>query len=101
MTRRLHNQEERRLFYVAMTRARDSLRIYAREGTGKIDKTPPGYIRELMANRSLAPWFRAIPARGAQATLDIAAAASPLYPDRVADQRYGSRCRCWRVCTSA
>ena len=36
-----HEQEERRLFYVAMTRARDSLRIYAREGTGKTDKTPP------------------------------------------------------------
>ena len=29
----LHNQEERRLFYVAMTRARDSLHIYAKEGT--------------------------------------------------------------------
>jgi DNA helicase II / ATP-dependent DNA helicase PcrA len=77
----LHNQEERRLFYVAMTRARDTLRIYAREGTGKLDKTPAGYIRELMANRTVAPWFRAIPAGGAQATLDMAAAASPLYPD--------------------
>ncbi|HLZ41926.1 MAG TPA: ATP-dependent DNA helicase [Candidatus Sulfotelmatobacter sp.] len=76
----LHGQEERRLFYVAMTRARDSLRIYAKEGTGKNDKTPPGYVRELMANRAVAPWFRAVPARGAQATLDIAAAASPLYP---------------------
>jgi DNA helicase-2/ATP-dependent DNA helicase PcrA len=77
----LHDQEERRLFYVAMTRARDSLRIYAREGTGKIDKTPPGYLRELIANKSVAPWFRALPAGGAQATLDIAAAAS-LYPDQ-------------------
>ncbi len=27
----LHNEEERRLFYVAMTRARDSLRIYSRK----------------------------------------------------------------------
>jgi DNA helicase-2/ATP-dependent DNA helicase PcrA len=76
----LHGQEERRLFYVAMTRARDSLRIYAREGTGKNDKSPPGYIRELMSNRSLAPWFRALPAGGAQATLDMQAAAAPLYP---------------------
>lgn len=76
----LHEQEERRLFYVAMTRARDSLRIYAREGSGKIDKTPPGFLRELIARRDLAPWFRAIPASGAQATLDMAAAASPLYP---------------------
>jgi DNA helicase II / ATP-dependent DNA helicase PcrA len=77
----LHNQEERRLFYVAMTRARDSLRIYAREGTGKNDKTPAGYIRELMGNRAVAPWFRAISAGGAQAILDMAAAASPRYPD--------------------
>lgn len=76
----LHGQEERRLFYVAMTRARDSLHIYAKEGTGKNDKTPPGYVRELMANRAVAPWFRAVPARGAQATLDIAAGTSPLYP---------------------
>ena len=76
----LHKQEERRLFYVAMTRARDSLRIYAREGTGKIDKTPAGYMRELIGNRSIAPWFRSIPARGAQGMLDIAAVASPSYP---------------------
>ncbi len=77
----LHEQEERRLFYVAMTRARDSLRIYAREGTGKIDKTPPGYLRELMKNKSIAPYFRAMQAGGAQSTLDLAAAASLLYPD--------------------
>ena len=77
----LHGEEERRLFYVAMTRARDSLRIYAREGTGKTDKTPPGYLRELINNRSVAPYFRAMPASGAQTTLDLAAAASPLYPN--------------------
>lgn len=77
----LHDQEERRLFYVAMTRARDSLLIYAREGSGKIDKTPPGYLRELINNKDVGLWFRAIPAGGAQATLDIAAEASPLYPE--------------------
>lgn len=77
----LHEQEERRLFYVAMTRARDSLRIYAREGTGKTDKTPPGYLRELINNKSVAPYFRAMQAGGAQAALDLAAAASVLYPD--------------------
>jgi DNA helicase II / ATP-dependent DNA helicase PcrA len=76
----LHGQEERRLFYVAMTRARDSLRIYAKEGTGKVDKSPPGYVRELMTDRTLAAWFRAIPARGAQASLEIQAGVSPLYP---------------------
>ena len=77
----LHGEEERRLFYVAMTRARDSLRIYAREGTGKTDKTPPGYLRELISNRSVAPYFRAMPASGAQTALDLAAAVSPLYPN--------------------
>jgi DNA helicase-2/ATP-dependent DNA helicase PcrA len=75
----LHGQEERRLFYVAMTRARDSLRIYSRQGRGKTNKDPDGYMRELITNRSLAPYFRAIPASGAQATLDMQAAASPLY----------------------
>ena len=84
----LHEQEERRLFYVAMTRARDSLCIYAREGTGKNDKTPPGYLRELIKNKAIAPWFRAIPAGGAQATLDIAAAASPLYPEESQTTRW-------------
>lgn len=84
----LHEQEERRLFYVAMTRARDSLRIYAREGTGKIEKTPPGYLRELMKNKSVSPWFRAMPACGAQATLEMAAAASPLYPQESQTTRW-------------
>jgi ATP-dependent DNA helicase UvrD/PcrA len=78
--RTLHEHEERRLFYVAMTRARDSLRIYAREGTGKIDKTPAGYMRELIKDKSLTPWFRAIPPSGAQAMLDIFAGSSVVYP---------------------
>lgn len=75
----LHDQEERRLFYVAMTRARDSLQIYAREGTGK-NKTPAGYMRELIENRSLTGWLTAIPARGAQASFDIFGEASLAYP---------------------
>ena len=37
----LCKQEERRLFYVAMTRARDSLTIYAKQGTGQRSQ-PPG-----------------------------------------------------------
>lgn len=44
----LHNQEERRLFYVAMTRSRDTLSISGKEGTGKTEKSPPGMIRELV-----------------------------------------------------
>src|SRR5262249_35913257 len=38
--KRLCEQEERRLFYVAMTRARDSLTMYGKFGRGKTDKTP-------------------------------------------------------------
>jgi DNA helicase-2/ATP-dependent DNA helicase PcrA len=76
----LHDQEERRLFYVAMTRARDSLHIYAREGTGKINKTPAGYMRELIENKSLTPWLTVIPARGSQKSLDIFAETSLAYP---------------------
>jgi len=75
----LHDQEERRLFYVAMTRARDSLTIYSRQGIGK-NKTPNGYMRELIGNPTLTPYLRAIPARGSQASLEIVAAASPAYP---------------------
>jgi len=76
----LHNEEERRLFYVAMTRARDSLHIYAKEGTGKINKAPAGYMRELIENKSLIPWLSAVPARGAQASLELFAEASLAYP---------------------
>lgn len=52
----LNEQEERRLFYVAMTRARDSLSIYAKQGKGK-DATPPGFVRELLKDGSLGPWL--------------------------------------------
>jgi DNA helicase II / ATP-dependent DNA helicase PcrA len=54
----LHEQEERRLFYVAMTRARDSLTMYAQQGRGKKDPTPPGYLRELLVNSGIRQWFR-------------------------------------------
>jgi DNA helicase II / ATP-dependent DNA helicase PcrA len=51
-------QEERRLFYVAMTRARDTLTIYGQFGKGQLDKTPPGFLRELLKNRELRPWLK-------------------------------------------
>ena len=44
----VHCQEERRLFYVAVTRAEDRLVLCGRKGTGK-EKTPPGYLRELVS----------------------------------------------------
>jgi DNA helicase II / ATP-dependent DNA helicase PcrA len=55
--KRLHEQEERRLFYVAMTRAKDSLHIYGKQGTGR-DKTPAGIMRELICNSELKRWLR-------------------------------------------
>jgi DNA helicase-2/ATP-dependent DNA helicase PcrA len=75
----LHDQEERRLFYVAMTRARDSLQIYSRQGKGR-NKNPDGYMRELIENRTLVRYLQATTARGAQANLEIFATASAAYP---------------------
>ncbi len=76
----LHKEEERRLFYVAMTRARDSLHIYSKQGKGKLNKNPDGYMRELIEDKSLTRWLTAIPARGTQTSLDIFAEASVAYP---------------------
>lgn len=74
----LHEQEERRLFYVAMTRARDSLTIYAKKGTGKADPTPPGYLRELIKDHALAAHLRQRPARGFQTEIFAATAPQPV-----------------------
>jgi DNA helicase-2/ATP-dependent DNA helicase PcrA len=75
----LHAQEERRLFYVAMTRARDSLHIYGKQGLGK-DKTPAGIMRELMKDSSVRPWLRSREALPSQPELiEIAAGADPAY----------------------
>jgi DNA helicase-2/ATP-dependent DNA helicase PcrA len=49
----VHDQEERRLFYVAITRARDRLKIGSRPGKGKKDPTPPGFLRPLIGDRKL------------------------------------------------
>ena len=57
-SKELHYQEERRLFYVAMTRAQDSLTLYGTPGRGK-DLTPPGALRDLLKNRHLARWVKA------------------------------------------
>ncbi len=50
--RTLHKAEERRLFYVAMTRAQDALTIYAKGGAGQ-DPTPAGFLRDLLKDPSL------------------------------------------------
>jgi DNA helicase-2/ATP-dependent DNA helicase PcrA len=84
----LNEQEERRLFYVAMTRARDSLHIYGKQGIGR-DKTPAGLMRELIGNPGLQPWLRSRPALASQPELiEIAAAADPSHPE-------GSRLPAW------
>ena len=70
----LHGEEERRLFYVAMTRAKDSLTLYAKGGKGK-DTTPPGYLRELLTNKPLSSIIRLRTAHPLQT--QIFAAAEP------------------------
>ncbi len=84
----LHGQEERRLFYVAMTRAKDSLHIYGKQGIWR-DKTPAGLMRELIMNSELQPWLKTRQALPSQPELiEIAAAA-----DEVHSQ--GSRLPAW------
>ncbi len=80
----LHEQEERRLFYVAMTRARDSLVLYGKQGTGK-DKTPPGLARELLKNPALRPWLTQRAAREFQTDLFGHAAPPPAFVSRTAE----------------
>jgi ATP-dependent exoDNAse (exonuclease V) beta subunit len=58
----LHNQEERRLFYVAMTRARDTLSLYAKRARNKkvarpprfTEATPSGFLKDLTCDSSIA-----------------------------------------------
>jgi DNA helicase II / ATP-dependent DNA helicase PcrA len=74
----LNRQEERRLFYVAMTRARDSLTIYAKQGTGKKDPTPNGFLRDLIKDPGLKAVLRQRHALEFQA--DLFAEAAPVLP---------------------
>jgi DNA helicase-2/ATP-dependent DNA helicase PcrA len=73
----LHEEEERRLFYVAMTRARDTLTLYAKQGRGKKDPSPPGYLREFLQDFTIRQWFRQRPARAFQTDMFAAGAAIP------------------------
>jgi DNA helicase-2/ATP-dependent DNA helicase PcrA len=75
----LHSQDERRLFYVAMTRARDTLHIYGKQGSGKKDPTPPGPIRELLLEDSLRTVLLA--RKTMASALNIFAEESPGYPE--------------------
>ena len=46
----IHKQEERRLFYVGMTRARETLTLCARPGRARVPR-PTGFVRDLMDDR--------------------------------------------------
>ncbi|MGH9677474.1 MAG: PD-(D/E)XK nuclease family protein, partial [Candidatus Acidiferrum sp.] len=75
-SKELNQQEERRLFYVAMTRAADRLSLYAKPGTGEKDKTPPGFLRSLMRSSQDKDAWTSRPAR--ELRIDLAAAAEPV-----------------------
>jgi DNA helicase-2/ATP-dependent DNA helicase PcrA len=79
----LHKQEERRLFYVAMTRAMDSLTIYAKSGKGKNDTTPAGFLRDPLKDPTLVPYLHQRLGIGFQT--DIFGAASSSVPTRTAE----------------
>jgi DNA helicase II / ATP-dependent DNA helicase PcrA len=65
----LHEQEERRLFYVAMTRAKDTLAIYANQGLSKKDPKPTKFLREFMANPLYRKFWSSRTAAAVQDTL--------------------------------
>jgi superfamily I DNA/RNA helicase/RecB family exonuclease len=55
----IHREEERRLFYVAITRARDTLTLYGRLRGGKNkQETPSGFLRDLGDDSTLRPALR-------------------------------------------
>jgi DNA helicase-2/ATP-dependent DNA helicase PcrA len=64
----LHEQEERRLFYVALTRAKDTLAIYAKQGTGK-DTRPSKFLREFMGSLPYRKFWSTHSAAAVQDTL--------------------------------
>jgi RecB family exonuclease len=68
-----------------MTRARDSLTIYAKQGTGAKDPTPPGFMRDLLKDSSLlGRWLVSAQPRGFQTDM-FADAASPASMTRTSE----------------
>jgi DNA helicase II / ATP-dependent DNA helicase PcrA len=65
----LHEEEERRLFYVAMTRAKDTLAIYAHQGRSKKDPKPTQFLREFMVHPAYKKFWSTHPAAAVQDTL--------------------------------
>lgn len=64
----LSEREERRLFYVAMTRARDRLAIYAKKGKGT-DATPTKFLREFLCEPAYRKFRHLDEAKAIQDTL--------------------------------
>ncbi len=62
----LHEEEERRLFYVAMTRAKDTLAIYANQGRGRKDPKPTQFLREFMIHPDYKKFWTTHPAAAVQ-----------------------------------
>ena len=62
----LHEEEERRLFYVAMTRAKDTLAIYAHQGQSKKDPKPTKFLREFMVHPAYKRFWSTHPAAAVQ-----------------------------------
>ncbi|MGH9650067.1 MAG: 3'-5' exonuclease, partial [Terriglobales bacterium] len=70
----LHLEEELRVFYVAITRARDSLTLSGKKARGK-DPVPSRFLRELAQHRALASLLWRRDAR--EYTVNLEAAAAP------------------------
>lgn len=76
-SKEVHEQEERRLFYVAVTRARDRLVLHSRPGRGQ-DPTPPGFLRPLMGDRQLGGALRRREPKPLGAAFSSSPAMSPI-----------------------
>jgi DNA helicase-2/ATP-dependent DNA helicase PcrA len=94
----VHKEEERRLFYVAVTRARDTLTLYGRAAKGK-QEIPLAFLRELANDETLKgslqvrapksspredtvqdfPVWISLSARSANTTLELSASAIEAY----------------------
>jgi RecB family exonuclease len=72
-----HNEEQRRVFYVAMTRARESLTLCARITSPK-HQMPSAYCKELLDNEALRPVVQKRIAPAATVTLAASAATLPI-----------------------
>lgn len=69
----IHKQEERRLFYVAMTRARETLTLCARPSRSRRDTRPNAFVRDLIDDRAARPFWNA--SAIAPVTIDVGARA--------------------------